>query len=108
MDMSNSVAMLTKRQLSIFQPVTRFILPPAMMTRNPTRVASSTTMASDIRNPVVRHMLQKPRSSPAQSSRSIGNGRQVGESENGSIPDEHVLCRPMLRVIECPLIEVML
>ena len=87
---------------SILQPFSRFSFPPPMVTRNPTMVASSTTVAKLIRKPVVRHMEQKDRSSPMHSF-SVGKSRH-----SGSATVLQLLCRPMLRETVWPVAAVTL
>lgn len=55
-------------RLRILHPFSRIGLPPVKMTRYVTRLIPCRTTAKDIRNPTERHIEQKYRSSPRQSS----------------------------------------
>lgn len=77
--LANSTTASARRKQPIsFQPVSRLYLPPAMTTRKVIRVASSTMVAKEMRNPLLRHMEQKNWSS--RQSSSLGNGRHDGSS----------------------------
>lgn len=76
---------------STFHPDSLFCLPLRMSTTKATSVASSNTAAAVIMNPTLRHMEQKWRSVPWQSSY-CGKGRQLLST------DEQLSCRPIVLV----------
>lgn len=76
--------------LKIFHPRSLFALPPVMMVTNPTRVASSATVAKLMRNPTVRHIAQK---SP-DSAHSLSDGKR---RHGGSATELQLWCSPIVR-----------
>lgn len=82
----NSTATTACNPVNTFHPLSRFCLPPAMMTMYAIVVIPSITTAKLIRKPTERHMLQKYRSC-AQST-------GCGKGEHVWVREEHRRWRP--------------
>ena len=91
-----TTATATSSPARIFHPPWRWTLPPAMMMRKPTRVASSATAAKLRRKPAVRQTAQKEKAAPPLSPSPLAQSESSGKGTHVSPAEVQRRCRPML------------